>query len=177
MTQLNTQLLLPRLKDGDKYHIMVICHGNKYRSPLCAAWLSYLLKDIALVRSRGVKIGCSNNCAAAKIRRHAKDAHNGCPPEILSYLENHKSTYLTDNDLLWAHLVVYMDSGNKRRLEQYRTIAFPQLVCLAEYSNGKATRIKDPAFLPSAGKELTEVLLLIGAASRCLASFIRHGTA
>lgn len=176
MAQLNTQSLLPRLREGDKYHIVVVCHGNMYRSPLCAAWLDYELRGIAEVRSRGVKVGCDNHITAAKIRRYAVDPINNCPKEIVDHLTAHKSAYLQETDLLWAHLVVYMDSGNKRRLDQYRSIKFPNLVCLAEYSNGEATRIADPAFLPTAGSELQKVLDLIGTASRRLAASIRLGS-
>lgn len=127
--------------------VLVVCHGNKFRSPLAEAIIA---REIGPenVASRGFGLeGCR---AAAKVRRYAAR---------LGYdLENHRSCKVSAEDYEMAKIVLYMDSGNYKRIP-------PEVnaVCLGQYAG--VSRIPDPAFLPK-GPQTDEVLDLVVRAAK-----------
>ena len=86
-------------------NILILCHGNKYRSPLCAAILKKVNPKLE-VRSRGFRKDFAR--AAKPIREYAQSI--GCN------LEEHRSLEVEKDDLLWANLIIFMDPSNLKRL-------------------------------------------------------------
>jgi protein-tyrosine-phosphatase len=134
--------------------VIVVCHGNRYRSPFAAGLIRHL-KHGWDVRSRGVKQPIGNHKAARPARAAA---------EVRGFsLENHCSKLISNTDVRWADTVLYMDGGNRRRLiemfgekEHFR--------CLASSINEE--RIPDPAFLT--GKFQLEIWDMLERACRAL---------
>jgi protein-tyrosine-phosphatase len=80
-------------------------------------------------------------------------------------LEGHRSRDITLEDIAWADGVIYMDSGNLKRLQamvqetpQSETM---QAHCLAHFGDPPRTRIPDPAFIARGTQEFHDVVLLI----------------
>jgi len=112
------------------------------------------------VRSRGLKAR-PGQLAAKKVRDYA---------QLRGYdLSNSRSTLLEAADVAWADVLLYMDTGNLRRLE---TAGWQQeAVCLGQYVG--AARIPDPNFLPR-GPALNSVLDLVVAAAEAAGRTFLH---
>jgi len=122
-------------------NILVVCHGNRFRSPFAAGLIAKLRPDLT-VRSSGVKLPVGVFPAARAARAAA--LLRGVD------LNGHRAQQTTVAMVEWADIVLYMDGGNLRRLRDQ----FPGLnthKCLASYV-GK-TRIQDPNFVPNHLKE------------------------
>lgn len=138
-------------------NILVLCHGNINRSPLCAAVLANGSAPHLEVRQAGF---VNPGRRAARKMRDAAGA-NGYD------LDEHRSQVVTDELLLWADRVVYMDGGNRRRLDE-ALMNIPKamgLICLAEWSELYEKRIPDPAFMRQDSREFGEVVTGIISAS------------
>jgi protein-tyrosine-phosphatase len=101
--------------------------------------------------------------ASRKVREYA---------ERLGYnLSQHRAVMVTTQDLRWADLILYMDTGNKERMgEVCTTEDHAKSRCLGHYV-GKH-RIPDPAFVPR-GPELDALLgLVVRAAEACAAEVL-----
>jgi protein-tyrosine-phosphatase len=109
--------------------VLVVCHGNKWRSPLAAELLRRRHPEWD-VRSAGVGATARHGWRAAKPVR-----------EYAGGLLEHRSRQVDEEDLRWAEMVVFMDGGNLKRLRALG--ANPaKLRCLAT----ETERIRDPAF-------------------------------
>lgn len=146
-------------QNASPLHVLVVCHGNRFRSPLAAAVLARELDVNGEVQSAGVGPAALKNHPAAKgVREWAAERNID--------LSRHRGQPVTQELINWATHVVYMDGGNKRRLEQF-DLSGAILVCLAQ-PIGKP-RISDPAFLGSYSLEFAEVMEELVMASVLLA--------
>lgn len=132
-------------------NILVLCHGNKYRSPACAAFLQ---------GAAGINIDSSG------FSEPGKPAAKRMRDMMATYgfdLTKHRSKTIDADQVNWAQLILYMDGGNRKRLEA----AFPQAMrkarCLAEFIGEQ--RIPDPAFINPKGPTFEEIVDKIRRAS------------
>jgi protein-tyrosine phosphatase len=125
--------------------VLVVCHGNVNRSPLCAAVLA----------SRGVTVRSAGFVNPGK--RASKKTRDWAAEQGYD-LEGHRSQLLTPELMKWADIVIYMDNGNFRRLPKSN-----KAVCLGSFLG--LTRIPDPAFMARGSKEFLDTMNLIRAAS------------
>ena len=124
--------------------MLVVCHGNICRSPLAGAVLSSRLGS-ERVRDCGLKTHPGQICAK-KIREYAdREGYD---------LSDHRATQVTPGDVEWADIILFMDGGNYRRLQQLPG-AEEKSCCLASYIEQE--RLADPAFI-SKGQKLEELL-------------------
>lgn len=144
--------------------ILVLCHGNINRSPLCAQVLrEQLPADKFEILSAG--FGKSNQRASKKTRDYAG---------TLGYnLEEHRSTVVNPALLNWSDLIIYMDGGNKKRLDEAvsrlytgRTI---RACCLGQWDVPESTRIPDPAFLNKDSEAFRQTIRTVIGCSQRLA--------
>lgn len=138
--------------------VLVMCHGNINRSPLCAAVLRESLGKDAVQSAGFVNPG---RPAAKKMRDQA--AERGY--RLLS----HRSQLLTDELLLWADRVVYMDGGNLKRLKTFPAFDTKKTICLGRYCVPLQNRIPDPNFMRKGSPDFIFVVEMIIAASKRLA--------
>lgn len=144
--------------------ILVLCHGNINRSPACAAILqTYGFK----CRSRGFREGNVGMRATAKIRRAMQ--RRGID------LETHRAQKITDDDVVWSNLIIYMDGGNEKRLKNLYPEAMKKSVCLAEYLNPVGKRIPDPNYFAKDSKEFIKAVNILTVASKRLAESLQSG--
>lgn len=137
--------------------VLVICHGNINRSPLCAAELTRL--GGLLIRSAGF---VNPGTRAAKKMRDAAEA-NGL------YLQTHRSTLITPEHLEWADKVIYMDGGNWKRLHSMLVGSeHPEVISLGHYAKPKVSTIPDPAFMAKTDPKFPKTVALILDATRRL---------
>jgi protein-tyrosine phosphatase len=128
-------------------NVLVVCHGNICRSPLAGEILARGL-DRQRVRDRGLKAK-AGAIAAKKVRDFA---------ETVGYsLSTHRAQQVTQADVDWADVVLYMDASNLERLAAYEG-ATEKAECLGSYVG--ESRIPDPNYLPR-GAELQRVLDLL----------------
>lgn len=144
--------------------VLVLCHANRWRSPLAAAVLAAAAPGWE-VRSAGFKPD-EGRPAARPIRLAA--AERGYD------LAAHRSQRVTEELAAWARVVVYMDGGNLLRLAALcrEPAAGQQWVCLARFANQRSQqqRIPDPAWVPRGGPELRAIVDLIEQCARSLAA-------
>ena len=117
--------------------VLVICHGNKWRSPMAAAALA--ASGAAEVKSAGFRK--AGDRAAKRVRLLAS---------VLGHdLEEHRSALVAPDLLAWADVVVYMDGGNRKRLEDAMRAAgiVKPYACLGAWCDPPRDRIPDPAFV------------------------------
>ena len=143
--------------------VLVVCHANQFRSPLCAAAMRRAAPSL-VIASAGVKPGLrEGRAASAKVREVA--------------LGNHALAYewysvACTKPLLDAHdVVVYMDGGNLQRLRELR-VDESRLVSLGDYCLPPRRRIADPAFMARGSDDLQDICRTIVEASERLALWL-----
>jgi protein-tyrosine phosphatase len=145
---------------------LVLCHGNINRSPSCAAVLAEEISP-GQVRSAGFKMSAKRAAKKSRTFMHDRGYELG----------DHVPQQLTREMLEWADVVVYMDGGNKKRLDDFMdrvTLPVPEFVDvnLAHYLDPPGTKIHDPAFISYAEEErLNDIYDGIVEASKSLAAF------
>lgn len=152
--------------------ILVMCHGNVNRSPLCATVLRQLLDPKEHeVRSAGFVDG-HGRATIKMIEQAERRGING--------MRDHRASCLTRGDLEWADLIVIMDNGNWKRLQaalgeisgEWRQ---PKVTRLGWAGGEVMDRIKDPAFMKRGSDELSEVADVIVRQTKELAKDIVMG--
>lgn len=142
--------------------VLVVCHGNVNRSPLCAAVLrrdrpDWEVREAAL---KSTYLDWRPERAAKKMRDAAADYGLD--------LSGHRSQPISEASLEWADAVIFMDQGNYRRLQALSPTGGPgggrQWVSLGSFVG--RSRIPDPAFLRRGSNEFNDVVSLILSASR-----------
>lgn len=134
--------------------ILVLCHGNKYRSPACEGFLK------AWGHTDVVSAGFVNpGRPAAKKMRDALITWN-------VDLDKHRSQVVTQKMIDNAELILYMDSGNYNRLLLIDPRATRKARCLAAYIGEK--RIPDPAFITPKGPSFVEIVNKIREATKAV---------
>lgn len=157
--------------------VLVLCHGNINRSPLCAAVLrSY--PQLAVVGA-ALKEWKRPERATKKMRDAARKRHD-------IDLRDHRSQPITQQMVDEVDYIVYMDQGNRKRLERFPG-AMKKAIPLGRYSEmpdrGKSgqlsePRIKDPAFVSKDSEEFTCIVDEVVQASHELAQDLiaRHSS-
>lgn len=142
--------------------VLIVCHGNIYRSPFAEAVLRDRLGADVEVRSAGFH---------AVADRPSPQPHVAMCQEFGVSLAAHRSRVVTDDDLAWADLIVLMDRRNWLALSGMR--ADPdKLVWLGALGPGRL-EIADPYGLgPSAAAVIVKELNF---AVRQLALRLGHG--
>lgn len=141
-------------------NVLVLCHANRWRSPLAAVILKHHGPSTLTVKSAGFK---EADKRAAKPIRDAAAARG-------YDLEAHRSQLATRELLFWADLVVYMDGGNYKRLASLLNGSFPSVdvACLGQWAKPPVNRVPDPAFMAKASQEFADTVDLIEEAARNL---------
>ena len=144
--------------------VLVVCHANQWRSPLAAA---------ALASCGGIEV------RSAGFRRRGRSAARRArlAAALLGYdLDAHKSSVVDGEVLAWAHLIVYMDSGNRRRLVdamRLHKVARPY-ACLGAWCHPPRRRIADPAFVRDL-RAFIALMCAIDSAAKELGRSVRVG--
>jgi protein-tyrosine-phosphatase len=116
--------------------VLILCHGNINRSPLFADVLDTGTGGIHEIRSRG--FGPSGRRVPKRMRELAVKAGYD--------LNNHRSRCVTQEDIDWADYIIYMDSGQQKRLREMDVKC--KTVCAGSFVG--RTTIPDPHFLKGA---------------------------
>ena len=96
-----------RLRDGPIRQVLVVCHGNIYRSALVGRYLMQHLPDGVSVRSGGCHPVAGRPAPERHVlysRRYGVD------------LAEHRSAVIDSSDIEWADTIVLMDSRNWQAL-------------------------------------------------------------
>lgn len=137
--------------------VLVVCHGNINRSPLCAAVLRRERPDWE-IREAALKAWQKPSWKPERAAKKMRDA-------AIEYgidLEAHRSRAIELDDLEWADNVIFMDQGNYARLQALRPDGpggGKGWHCLGGFV-GKS-RIPDPAFMRRGSNEFADVVQLI----------------
>lgn len=145
-------------------NILVVCHGNIYRSPFAAKVIHHHSDVSVDVRSGGfVNPG---HVAAKKMRLAAKEWGYD--------LSLHRSKLVTIKDLQWADITLYMDDGNYRRLLSLAGSDLHEMTLtpLGEYAVPPVKTIKDPAFTKAGSDEFRSIVDTLENAARNFANSI-----
>jgi protein-tyrosine-phosphatase len=145
--------------------ILVLCHGNINRSPLCAAVLSRLGHEV-------LSAGFVNPDTRASKKMRDEAARHGYN------LESHRSQLCTIELCDWAEKIVVMDGGNEARLKTLllgsprsfvTRLQARQVTRLGWHGSPHLDRIPDPAFLARDSFKFIETVELIIERSEILA--------
>lgn len=144
--------------------VLVLCHGNINRSPLCAALLA---------QRTGVEILQAALKPITRPERAAKKMREAAAGIGLD-LEEHRSQQVTRAMVDEADMVIYMDGGNLKRLKVLMRARYPDISwrCLGEFATKPVTRIPDPAFQKRDSTVFRDTIALIQDASHNLAKVI-----
>lgn len=145
-------------------NVLVLCHGNINRSPVCAAMLGR--QQLLNVQQAALKEFKRPERAAKKMREG-----------VLRYdidLEDHRSQPITEELYEWADLCVVMDNGNMMRLLKFHEMYFEGLsrkpiVRLGWFLSPQVDTIKDPNYMKGASPEFDAVVAQVVRASHRLA--------
>jgi protein-tyrosine phosphatase len=131
---------LSTLEDSRPSRILIVCHGNIYRSAFVGEWLKGRMPDGVQVRSAGLY----------PVPRRPSPARHVAMARLYGVeLSRHASTVIESPDLSWADIVVLMDRKNWIGLR--RIGAGPKkLVWLGAFGPGKV-EIEDPFQMDDAG--------------------------
>lgn len=141
-------------------NVLVLCHGNINRSPLCEAVLETYSNTLTGLEVMSAGFVNPGRKASKKMREAALE--NGLD------LSQHESKLFTQELHDWADTIVYMDNGNRKRYYGAGG-SLHKAVCLAHYAKPIATRIPDPAFMRKDSQEFKDVVQQIIQASHNLA--------
>lgn len=96
-----------RLRDGPIRRVLVVCHGNIYRSAFVGQYLMQHLPEVVSVRSCGFYPAAGRPAPARQVLyslRYGVD------------LAGHRSAVIDTSDVEWADTIVLMDSRNWQAL-------------------------------------------------------------
>jgi protein-tyrosine phosphatase len=140
--------------------VLVICHGNIYRSPFVAELLRSSQTGVDQIRSAGFHL---------KVGRQAPARHQAMSRDLGVSLEQHRSCLVSGADLQWADIIVLMDRYNWVRLT--RLGADPRkLVWIGALTDG-SVEIPDPYHLDD--QQARAVLERLKACTEALARRMR----
>lgn len=123
--------------------LLVVCHGNIYRSPFAAALLAKELDPDVTVRSAGFHPDAG---------RRAPPVHIAMSRPFGVHLEEHVSGTVDAGMVQWADSIVLMDSYNWLSLMDLG-VASHKLIWLGSFDDGPV-EIPDPRDLPQPSAEL-----------------------
>jgi len=147
--------------------LLVLCHGNINRSPLCAAIINKRSRKHTAISAGFVN---PDKPATKKMREAAL---------ALGYdLAGHRSKLVTQELVTWADRVILMDLANAKRFVA-AGLQKPndQVHLLGEWATPKRVRVPDPAFMKAEGPEFTAVVQLIEQATLAMCQALPKGGA
>lgn len=149
-------------------NVLVLCHANRWRSPLAAGLLRKHLEannlhQVVTVRSSGFKE--AGRPAGKPVRNAAL--------ELGFSLEDFRSSLLDVNQHDWADLFVHMGRGNYARLQafrkKYNLMDKPRTTaCLGNWTDPPRSNIEDLAFISPHLPKFDEVVRYIDDACKRL---------
>lgn len=128
--------------------VLVLCHGAICRSPLAGAVMRRAGLEVTVAGLKEPEKGVGNKLPPKKMRDWAM-ANEGID------LSKHRSQGVTEKMLAEADIILYMDSGNMRRIEKFwmefglnrsRGTVYPLARPLAAFLTVPQARIGDPMF-------------------------------
>jgi protein-tyrosine phosphatase len=140
--------------------ILVICHGNIFRSPFAAELLRMRISGDSEVRSSGFHPVPGRRCPAESIAIAEKFG--------VSLLQ-HRSAVLTVADVEWADTIVLMDRHNWKNLCELK-LARGKIVWLGAMD--EAGDVADPYGMPEA--EATDVMRRVQRCASALAKEVQN---
>jgi protein-tyrosine phosphatase len=140
-----------RLREVPVSRLLLICHGNIYRSAFVAAYLARHPIAGVRVRSAGLHPVANRECPPRHVAMSQKYGVD---------LRSHRSRVLTQGDLDWAQLIVLMDRHNWQSLVEAGADR-KRLIWLGALDGG-AIEIPDPY-----GMEDTQAQRIVGRLAEC----------
>ncbi|MEK6882106.1 MAG: hypothetical protein AABY22_20990, partial [Nanoarchaeota archaeon] len=120
-----------------KLKLLMICTGNKYRSPFAEIVARSLGFD---ARSAGLGKSITGGSIPGKLLRIAKEMGYDIPP-------GQRSRLLTKELVDWADVILYMQPSHNARLQSlYGVSILTKIRCLSSYCQTSLRKIPDPAF-------------------------------
>ena len=152
---------LARLRRPGIRRLLVVCHGNIYRSAFVGAYIVRQAIPGLQIRSSGLH---------PVVGRPAPARHVEMSQRFGVDLSAHRSSIVAPTDLVWAELIVVMDRHNWQALVE-RGAATERLVWLGALDGG-AIEIVDPYGLDDIHAE--RVVARLAACSERLATRVRQ---
>lgn len=139
--------------------MLIVCHGNIYRSALVGEYLRARFQPSILVRSTGFH----ETAGRPSPDRHVKMAERRGVD-----LSKHASSRIEPADLEWADIVVLMDRGNWVRLRRMGARS-ERLIWLGAFAPGQI-EIQDPYRMDdaAASRLVDRLLRCAGGLARCV---------
>lgn len=99
------------------YKVLVLCHANRFRSPLAMGCIQQYLHNVNLLSLNPVGVTVISAGFKAAGHKAGLPVRNAAA-ELGFSLEDHRSRECTWELVQDSDLIVYMDNGNFRRLQQ-----------------------------------------------------------
>lgn len=128
------------------YKVVVMCHANRFRSPLAHGFLQQACAAEGLYKPEVLVDIHSAGFRPDDGRKAGKPVREAALQQGFS-LDNHRSQLATNVLLKDADLVLYMDGGNFDRLCKVTNIRNCNHHCLGKWCHPERTRIEDLAFI------------------------------
>lgn len=136
--------------------VLVVCHGNIYRSAFAGEWLQGRFASALEVRSAGFH---PEGGRPSPARHVAMSQQHGVD------LSRHRSAVVTAADIEWADVILLMDRSNWVRLRRMGART-DKLAWLGAWARTGGTELNDPYHM-----EEQSALVLMGRMAKCLAAF------
>ena len=124
-----------RLNRIQAKHLLVLCYGNIYRSPLVARLLSDSLDGGFEIQSAGFH---------QKAHRSSPEQHISMAARYNIDLSQHRSTVINPELVQWADLIIIMDRHNWYALAELSSDAVHKTIWLGALLKGSSAEIVDP---------------------------------
>ncbi|MEW8624379.1 MAG: hypothetical protein AB2551_01335 [Candidatus Thiodiazotropha sp.] len=117
-------------------HILVLCYGNIYRSPLVEFLLKESLSDTDIeIRSAGFHDRTGRSCAEEYLKLLTERGYD---------LSAHRSGRILQDDINWADLIVIMDRKNWDLLSSMDQKALSKTIWIGAFSPNLSVEVIDP---------------------------------
>ena len=117
-------------------HILVLCYGNIYRSPLVEFLLKESLSDTDIeIRSAGFHDRTGRSCAEEYLTLLTERGYD---------LSAHRSGRISQADINWADLIVIMDRKNWDLLSSMDQTALSKTIWIGAFSPNLSVEVIDP---------------------------------
>ena len=117
-------------------HILVLCYGNIYRSPLVEFLLKESLSDTDIeIRSAGFHDRTGRSCAEEYLTLLTERGYDLSP---------HRSGRISQADINWADLIVIMDRKNWDLLSSMDQTALSKTIWIGAFSQNLSVEVIDP---------------------------------
>ncbi|MEW8255197.1 MAG: hypothetical protein AB2747_12640 [Candidatus Thiodiazotropha taylori] len=117
-------------------HILVLCYGNIYRSPLVEYLLRKSLSDTDIeIRSAGFHDKTGRSCVEEYQKLLAERGYD---------LTAHRSSRISQDDIEWADLIVIMDRKNWDLLSSMAPSALNKTIWIGAFSPNLSVEVIDP---------------------------------